>query len=98
MQFKMIKTMERGTVMDAYDLGLRLKGLREKYHKHKLQHALISPGPQLLIMKATRHFLPRMLSQSLRYYIIPQPIISLAWKTVLLSHLMDSPLHKKMTF
>lgn len=71
--------------MDAYDLGLRLKGLREKY---KLSQTQV----------ATRHFLPRMLSQSLRYYIIPQPIISLAWKTVLLSHLMDSPLHKKMTF
>ena len=96
----MIKTVERGTVMDAYDLGLRLKGLREKHklRKHKLQRALISPGPRLRIMKATRHILPRMLSQSLRYYIIPQLIISLAWKTVLLSRLMDSPLPRKRTF
>ena len=86
--------------MDAYDLGLRLKGLREKYKLSQTQVAtrLNLSRSAIANMKATRHFLPRMLSQSLRYYIIPQPIISLAWKTVLLSHLMDSPLHKKMTF
>ena len=35
----MIKTVERGTVMDAYDLGLRLKGLREK---HKLSQTQVA--------------------------------------------------------
>lgn len=85
--------------MDAYDLGLRLKGLREKYKLSQTQVATrLNLSRSAIANYESNTSFPWMLSQSLRYYIIPQPIISLAWKTVLLSHLMDSPLHKKMTF
>ena len=86
--------------MDAYDLGLRLKGLREK---HKLSQTQVATRLNLsrsaiANYESNTSFPSTDVVTKLAYYIIPQPIISLAWKTVLLSRLMDSPLHRKMTF
>lgn len=86
--------------MDAYDLGLRLKGLREKYKLSQTQVAtrLNLSRSAIANYESNTSFPSTDVVTKFALLYHTQPIISLAWKTVLLSHLMDSPLHKKMTF